>query len=340
MKQLNNVLEEFNQVANLAKNLYPNLSQSTIKLLNYSENATYLVENPELEDKYILRIYRPGSHCKSEIEGELYFIDSIYHNTVIETSSPIEGKDKSYIQTLRIENHPNEYYCVLFSFLNGKTLDINNEHELIELFEKIGKITAHFHEHIIDNGAKFNNIKRQTWDNESILGKNPNWGNWEDGIAITPERYEIFKKVADIIEHRLLKFGKTSNRFGLIHADLRHANLLINDKEVKVIDFDDCGFSWYLFDLAASLTFIDHKSYASKLIEVWLKGYRKVRILSKEEEQEIPTFLMLRRFQMISWFASHESELTQEMGLDYTEQTEKLCYQFLENYNYYEKFYI
>jgi hypothetical protein len=41
------------------------------------------------------------------------------------------------------------------------------------------------------------------------------------------------------------KFGADHERFGLIHADLRLANLLVWQEKTRVIDFDDCGFGWW-----------------------------------------------------------------------------------------------
>ncbi|EJL40206.1 aminoglycoside phosphotransferase [Brevibacillus agri] len=323
-------VEVFHQVAKHAIHSYPNLSQATVDLLNYSENATYLVKNVPTAEKYVLRVCRPGYHTKAEIEGEVHWISSIYQDTSVEVSLPIAGKNGEYIQTVQLDSDSQEYCCVLFTFLEGEAPDAHNETELVKQFELIGEISAHFHQHAIDNWAAFREIKRPTWDYETILGERPIWGRWQDGVAITPERLHLFQQVADIIKPRLDRFGKDANRFGLIHADLRNTNLLVLDEQVKVIDFDDSGFGWYLFDLASSLTFIEHKPYVPDLIQAWLKGYRKVRALSKEEELEIPTFIMMRRLQLIAWIGSRENETTRELGGEYTEQTDALARQYLE----------
>ncbi|MGG1658013.1 phosphotransferase enzyme family protein [Brevibacillus sp. NRS-1366] len=323
-------VEVFNQVAKHVVHSYSNLSQATVDLLNYSENATYLVTNASNAEKFILRVCRPGYHTKTEIEGEVHWISSIYKDTSVEVSLPVAGKNGEYIQTVQLENDPKEYCCVLFTYLEGVTPDANNERELVKQFELIGEISAHFHQHAIDNWDTFNEIKRPTWDYETILGEQPIWGRWQDGVAITPERIELFQKVADTIKPRLERFGKDPHHFGLIHADLRNTNLLVKDEQVKVIDFDDSGFGWYLFDLASSLTFIEHKPYVPDLVQAWIKGYRKVRKLIKEEEQEIPTFIMMRRLQLIAWIGSRENETTRELGGEYTVQTDFLARQYLE----------
>ncbi len=329
-------VELFDQVSQKAMKLFEELSNSTVKLLDYSENATYLVQNPETKEKHILRVCRPNYHTKEEIESEVYWLQSINDNTSIIVSQPILGSNNEYIQTVKLENHLLEYYCVMFTFLDGEAPDVDHESKLIKVFEDIGYTTAQFHNHVINNWEKFNEIKRPIWNYGNLLGEQPKWGKWQDGLDITPGRVELFGKVSKVIKSRLENFGQDCNRFGLIHADLRHANLLIKDGEVKVIDFDDCGFGWYLYDLAASLTFIEHRSYVPKVIESWLKGYRRIRSLSEQEENEIPTFIMMRRLQLIAWVGSRDNETTQELGSEFTEQTDKLAKIYLNNSEYFD----
>ncbi|WP_053362709.1 phosphotransferase [Bacillus sp. FJAT-27251] len=323
-----NLLEEFLKIANSALKNYPNSEQLTIELLNYSENATYLAENKSNGEKYILRVCRPGYHNLSEIETELYFINSVNENTSVDVSVPVAGKTGEYIYGV---NHNQQViYCILFEFLQGKQPDVDNKEKLIKVFEKTGEVTARLHEHSINNWETFNQKKRPVWNYETVLGDRPKWGRWQDGLGITPERLELFGKVVNRIKYRLKKFGDGPDRFGLIHCDLRHANLLIDGDDVKVIDFDDSGFSWYLYDLAAALTFVEHRPYVPDLVHAWIKGYRKIRRLSKEEEQEVPTFIMMRRLQMLAWIGSRDNQTADELGSEYTEQTDLLALKYLE----------
>ncbi len=325
-------IEKFDQIAKKAVQLYSFSSPQTVKLLNYSENAMYLISDSVAEDKRILRVGRPGYHLKEEIESEIVWLKSIDETTTVEVPSPILGKDGQYVQTVKLAGDPQDYYCTMYTFLEGVAPDTDNEEKLIRVFEQIGEITAHFHDHVTTNWDTFHALKRPTWDFDSILGENPKWARWQDGLAITLEREKLFQRVVDTIYKRLDAFGKPRHRFGLIHADLRDANLLVEGDHVKVIDFDDSGFGWYLYDLASSLTFIEHKPYVPKLIKAWLKGYRRVRPLSEEEVKEIPTFIMMRRLQLISWVGSRDNETAREMGSQYTLDTDRLAGDYLAKY--------
>ena len=49
-----------------------------------------------------------------------------------------------------------------------------------------------------------------------------------------------------------------------MHADIRLANLLVDGEHVRVIDFDDCGWSWFMYDFATTVSFIeDHPRRAA-----------------------------------------------------------------------------
>ncbi|MBO1001662.1 phosphotransferase enzyme family protein [Pseudogracilibacillus auburnensis] len=324
-------LKVFNEVAAHGINTYPALTQEVeIKLINYSENATYLVTDPKTEMKHILRVSRPNYHTKVEIESELKWLKSIHDSSPLSVPMPIKGRNNEYIHSVRLKNDPQEYYCTLFTYLEGKEPDESKESELINQFENLGEVTAQLHEHSILNHNTFKRKNRLTWDYENILGDRPKWARWQDGKGITPERKELFEVVSKTIKSRLETFGKTRDRFGLIHADLRLANLLVDKDQISVIDFDDCGFGWYLFDLGTSLSFIEDKLYVPDLVESWMKGYRKVRALTPEEVEEIPTFIMMRRLQLISWVGSRDNETAEALGEKYSEDTDRLAIEYLQ----------
>ncbi len=112
----------------------------------------------------------------------------------------------------------------------------------------------------------------------------PHWGRWQDGMGITPDALRTFGETVDLIGRRLERFGKASERFGLVHGDMRLANLLMDGCTVKVIDFDDCGFSWFLYDCATTVSFFEHKPEVPELLKAWMRGYRRFGTLSPADE--------------------------------------------------------
>ncbi len=114
---------------------------------------------------------------------------------------------------------------------------------------------------------------------------------------------------------------------------MRLANLLIDGDTVKVIDFDDCGFSWHLYDAATAVSFFEHEKHVPELLQSWIAGYRKALPLPAEDEAEMQTFVMLRRMLLVAWIGSHsETDLAKSMGVSYTEQTAPLCEDYLTTF--------
>ncbi len=176
-------------------------------------------------------------------------------------------------------------------------------------------------------------FERHTWDFDTSFGERPHWGRWQDGMGITSAALEAIGETVNLINWRLDRFGKSPDRFNLIHGDMRLANLLMDGRTIKVIDFDDCGFSWFLYDCATTVSFFEDKPEVPELLKAWVRGYRRVGTLSTEEEAEIDTFVMLRRLLLVAWIGSHsETELAQSMGVAYTRGTIPLCERYLSRF--------
>lgn len=115
-------VEFFNLVSQRAKELYDGLDDFTVELLDYSENATYLVKNLEANEKRILRVCRPDYHSKEEIESEVKWLQLIDADTEVVVSKPIPGSNGEYLQSVTLDENNREYHCVLFTFWKEKPL--------------------------------------------------------------------------------------------------------------------------------------------------------------------------------------------------------------------------
>lgn len=89
--------------------------------------------------------------------------------------------------------------------------------------------------------------------------------------------------------------------FGLIHADLHQWNYLFHQEQVGVIDFDDCGYGHWLYDLAVTLYCLEDRPGFTALKDAFLTGYRRRRPLSVQQEEHLQTFVALRRLQDLLW---------------------------------------
>jgi Ser/Thr protein kinase RdoA (MazF antagonist) len=300
----------------------------TVTPINLSENATYRVDHPASGQKWAMRVHRVGYHSRAAIASEHAWQIALRNAGAVNTPTPVRGRDGETIQLVAHEMVPEPRNVVVFEWEAG-TEPASTD---VAGFELLGETAARMHLHV-KSWQRPGWFTRHTWDFETSLGNTPHWGRWRDGMGLTPEITQVFCETVGLIEQRLAWFGKSPDRFGLVHGDMRLANLLMDGPKVKVIDFDDCGFSWYLYDCATTVSFFEHVPEVPELLKAWVRGYRRVAPLSDVDEAEIGTFVMLRRLLLVAWIGSHsETELAQSMGVDYTRQTVPLCQQYMARY--------
>jgi Ser/Thr protein kinase RdoA (MazF antagonist) len=271
-----------------------------------TENPTFRVQEPRVREPIALRIYRPGGRPAKEVESELAWISAIRRETSVSTPDVVPTLDGARVVT--IDGQP-KIFAAAFELVPGHEAD---EEDLERLMPIIARATADLHRH--GRGWELpQSFERPRWDLETTIGSAPHWGPWQASVPDAGERKQL-ERLADTVLARLRAFGSDRDRFGLIHADLRVTNLIVDGDTVAVIDFEDCGFTWYLYDLAATLTFYEATPRVDELIASWLDGYRAIAPLSAEDEHEIPTFMMLRRLMLSAYVGlrSH-TELADEL---------------------------
>jgi Ser/Thr protein kinase RdoA (MazF antagonist) len=304
------------------------LSPATvISLLNLSENATFALSDPGTGRDLVLRLHRVGYSSADEIRSELAWINALRRGGVVETALSVPGRDGESVQTLTSRTGMPTRYAVAFERLPGKEPDPGTDAP--RWFERLGELTArmHLHARVWTLPAGF---RRKRWDVDAMTGPNGYWGPWRAAIGLEMSGIAVLEQALELIKLRIERFGAGPDRFGLVHADLRLANLLVHGEHLRIIDFDDCGFSWFLYDFATAVSFIEHEPIVPDLLQAWIGGYLKTAPLSAGDRAEIPTFVVLRRILLCAWLASHaEVPFARQFGAAYTQGAVTLAEQFL-----------
>lgn len=301
-----------------------------VRLLTLSENATFIAEDPARDAPIILRVHRPAYHTKAEIESELSWINALRDGGAVDTPEPLLVKDGTHIASF--EDGAETRHVVGFSYMSGHEPEASEG--LAAGFEILGAISARLHSHVRD-WTPPEGFVRKTWNFRTAFGPEPLWGDWRAALGLTPDQQAVLERLCEVLEARLDAYGDGPDRFGLVHADLRLANLLEDGDRLGVIDFDDCGFSYFIYDFAAAISFLETESYIPALQQAWVKGYRSVAPLDDAHVAMIPTFIMFRRLLLTAWIASHaETETAAEAGhAAYTEGTVALAEAYLAEHD-------
>jgi Ser/Thr protein kinase RdoA (MazF antagonist) len=282
------------EIAAKALALYSTDPSLRLEFVRHGENTTYRVPRPEGD--WALRLGRPGYQSLEAIRSEIRWMHDL-NETGVATPAVIPGRDGDTVQL--VPHRDGSVRAVIaFTWIEGRPLP---EVDSLGAWQRLGAIMARIHEHG-RRWRKPQGFVRPAWDLEALVGESPRWGNPFPPDVWSAADTRLLQAVREAVRERLHALGQDEHRYGLIHADLGFENVLVRpDGSTVVIDFDDCGPSWYLYDLASALYQFEGQSGFAEREEALVAGCRSVGSLVEEDVRELPTLLMARRLATLGW---------------------------------------
>lgn len=272
-------------------------------LISVSENASYLVREGGIP-LGVARLQQPGyQESVDQLRSELDWVRALGSTGWVDVPRALAGADGSRVQTVAAPGGP-ALHVVLFEFVAGSILqDVD---DATEWFTSLGVITARLHHHA-RTWKPPPHFTRFRWDLPELVGPAARWGDWRDADLLSAHRDLLSRAEASATAH-VRGTARTGANFGLIHSDLRPTNVMHSGQELTVIDFDDSGFGWFMYDFAAALTFQEHLACAGAMARNWIHGYRSEAALSDSDVELGCHLSMVRTLTMLGWSTTHRSE--------------------------------
>ena len=155
---------------------------------------------------------------------------------------------------------------------------------------------------------------RHAWDAEGLAGEQPFWGRFWEIDAASGEQANILRKSRERVYADLGRLAKSPGTYSMIHADFAAENIMVENGDVRLIDFDDAGFGWHLFELVTALFFIQGEPYFDRAEQALIDGYRRHRQLTDEELEMLPLFFLARGTTYVGWVHTRsETETAKEL---------------------------
>jgi len=186
-------------------------------------------------------------------------------------------------------------------------------------YSTLGKLAGRLHRFSSQWSAP-DGFTRHHWNLEGLVGEQPVWGRFWENDRLTEEQRELIIKAREIVRAALTEFGQTEQNYGLIHADFLPENVMIDGDDLQLIDFDDAGYGWYMFELATSLFVHLGEPHFDEVLGAYVEGYRTEHVLPDEDLAYLPIFIMARLFTYLGWMHTR--------GV--TEETEELAAMIIE----------
>ncbi|MFD2054055.1 phosphotransferase enzyme family protein [Mesorhizobium calcicola] len=298
---------------------YWGVSDGQPELLKYRENAVFRVRLPNGQPT-AMRIHRAGYHSDAALRSELQWM-AFLQSAGVATPSPIAALSGDLFVPVGTGTSapPRQVDCL--SWLEGRAvgargvpLDYTPE-QATRVFTAIGRTIAHMH-NVAAAWTPPAGFTRHAWDFDGFFGPNPTWGRFETSPFLDGSRRALVFQAREKAMMALSGHERSTRNFGIIHADLVRENVLVHEGGIRIIDFDDCGYGWHMYDLAVAL-YQNREEATYPLIETaLLDGYRQVRELTPRDIAALPLFSALRAFALLGWVQSRvEGDITRDVGM-------------------------
>ncbi len=274
------------------------LEQADIALIAARENQVYRVNHSG--QSYALRLHRRGYRTDAQLAAELGWMHWV-SKSGLSVPAPRPSLQGPYLQSV------DGFQIDVLSWLDGDTLDAilgsQQPAARIAVFHALGIEMAKLHD-ASDAWPEAATCDRPAWDMEGLLGDTPLWDRFWENSALSPNQHSLLKQFRHKAAADLSVLAPTLD-YGLIHADLVPANVMVDGQDLHLIDFDDGGFGFRLFDVATAL--LKHRSNADypALETALINGYRSKRDL---DTSRLGLFLALRAVTYVGWNITRADE--------------------------------
>ena len=143
----------------------------------------------------------------------------------------------------------------------------------IDLHHRLGHLLALVH--IATDANPPLPFPRPLWDIDRLTGEDPLWGRfWEHSAASDDER-AVLRRARGFLRDGLQ--GLRAPDVGPIHADAVRENVLVAGDALSLIDFDDCGTGFRLYDLGTAMMQNEYEPARDDLRDALVAGYTTQR---------------------------------------------------------------
>ncbi len=267
---------------------------SAPRLISTRENAVYAVDLPG--GRAALRLHRMGYQSEAAIRSELWWCEALFVAGVA-VARPLSTPGGDLLVRLQ-----SGVFASAIAWVNGAPLGkagvalTGTVTRQADLHRALGRVIAQVHS-ATDALTLPDGFTRPRWDSDGLLGETPVWGRFWDHPALTADEAALARRTRDFLRERLADHA-TTGAFGLIHADVLRENVLVNDRSLSLIDFDDCGFGFRLYDLGTVLSQNLFEPALPAIAGALVDGYAETRAI---DAAMVPVFTLMRCCASVGW---------------------------------------
>lgn len=265
--------------------------------LRNRENAVYALRLPDGE-RAALRLHRPGYQTPAAIRSELWWVGALA-DAGVPVPAPLPSLSGDLLPGLA-----DGRLASVVRWLDGAPYGeagvplAGSPAQQAARHRALGVLLAQMHR-ATDALVLPETFTRPRWDSAGLVGETPFWGRFWDHPALAPDESATLRRARDFLRERLADHARSAP-LGLIHADVLRENILVAPEGLRLIDFDDSGFGFRLYDLGTVLSQDLYEPAHPLLQEALTEGYAS---LCPADPAMVPVFTLARVLASVGWAA-------------------------------------
>jgi Ser/Thr protein kinase RdoA (MazF antagonist) len=283
------------------------LEAAHLSFVQYFENIIYRVDlprpsslisdgDPYLSNRFLLRIHA-GSDADA-IGSELIWLAALNREAGLPVPAPVATPDGKLLTTIFTPGMPLGRVVSLMRWLDGRKLHkgLKPKH-----LTALGQVVAQLHG--FSAGWKPpQGFTRPHWNWDSQLGGSMFRHPMEQVVTSIPPKFkEPFEFISQEAKQLMESMGKSPDAYGMIHSDLYPENVLFKGGRAFPIDFEDCGYGYWMWDIAIALSSWAWGPEWGRMRDAFWEGYSKVRTLPESQWEHIDLFVATQFATMVLW---------------------------------------
>lgn len=271
---------------------------TNLRLIRNRENAVYEMRLPN-GTHAALRLHRQGYQADAAIRSELWWCGALAR-VGIAVPEPLTAKTGDVLVTLSTGRMASAIEWVEGAPLGeagqplpGTLAEQENRHRAL------GRLVAQVHT-ATDAMELPSDFTRPRWDVDGLTGETPFWGRFWDHPSLTSDEALILQRARNFLRDALTDHLKNGAILGPIHADVLRENVLVNNKSLSLIDFDDSGIGFRLYDLGTVLSQNLYEPNYSGIRDALVEGYNSLR---SADTRMVEIFTLARTMASVGWTA-------------------------------------
>lgn len=260
---------------------------------------------------FILRMYKParqrtggkemlGANLRSEagIRSQALWLSDLRSTARLPVPEPIPTSDGDSVGLVSDESDAGRQISLLLRWIPGRqarSADLTVQNAFL-----LGSYVGRLHLHA-ESYSPPESFVRPDWGVESQFGESsPYWPLAE--AVLSGGEVDVLRSAVERIRQDLRPLRESREHFGLIHRDLQLKNIVSHQGTWYAIDFDHCGWGYYLYDLVLPYLGAEDLGERRNVIQgAMLKGYALQRHLPEDYREVMETCVAMQLMNRVWW---------------------------------------